>query len=242
MGIQKKSLLLRIINKLLSSSNLFVADKNLQGICFQLTNQYKYTNTKTLGKPVDQNTNPIPWFTYPAIEFLQQFDLRQKLVFEWGSGHSSLFFAKRCKEITSIEANNEWFKYISQKLADNQKIILRDSESFASAIEEFSLKYDVIVIDSLKRGECAIKALNFLNDGGVIILDNSDWYPNTSKYLKEQGNLLEVDMHGFGPINDYTWTTSFYFHRNFNYSTLENRQPSYSIAAIKNQASDDIFS
>ncbi|MCL0042054.1 hypothetical protein M1N12_03225, partial [Peptococcaceae bacterium] len=32
-------------------------------------------------------------------------------------------------------------------------------------------------------------------------------------------------MTGFGPINGYTWTTSFFFHREFNFKPLHSRQP-----------------
>ena len=60
--------------------------------------------------PVDNKDNPLPWFTYPAIEFISQFDLTDKFIFEWGSGNSSSFFAKRTKEIISIEDNEEWYK------------------------------------------------------------------------------------------------------------------------------------
>jgi len=40
-----------------------------------------------------------------------------------------------------------------------------------------------------------------------------------------QSNLIEVDMAGFGPINDYTSTTSFYFHRQFAAPPRADRQP-----------------
>ena len=48
----------------------------------------------------------------------------------------------------------------------------------------------------------------------MIIFDNSDWYPNTIDFLRENLDWIEVDFHGFSPINDYTLTTSIFINRN----------------------------
>ena len=56
---------------------------------------------------VDRDNNPIPWYTYPAIEYISQFDYTDKTVFEFGCGYSSMFWAKRAKKVISIiNANN----------------------------------------------------------------------------------------------------------------------------------------
>ena len=46
--------------------------------------------------------------------------------------------------------------------------------------------------------------------------------------------MIEVDFHGFGPINNYTWTTSIFFNRNTRLKPTDNIQPHFSIAGIKN--------
>lgn len=212
--------------------NLFPCDKNLEVLASNLDKKYGYVHAKKSQKPVNANGEPLPWFTYPAIEYLAQFDLSSKLVFEWGSGNSSLFFAERCKQITSIESDNEWYEYISKELLPNQKILFRGEESFAEAIDEYSSKFDLIIIDSLRRYECAMRSIDYLNEGGLVILDNSDWHPKTSKFLREDCDLIEVDMHGFGPINTYSWTTSFYIHRNFRFPPSNGVQPVISNAGI----------
>lgn len=68
---------------------------------------------------------------------------------------------------------------------------------------------------------------------------SADWYPNTSKLLRLRGDLIEVDMNGFGPINEYTWTTSLYFYRQFNFKSAASDQPMPSIAAIIQQSDYD---
>lgn len=222
----------KVFRKVLNQFGLFPYEKSLQGIVYNLNLKYGYTNTKVTQKPVDTNNNPLPWFTYPAIEYLSQLDLSGKRIFEWGSGNSSRFFASHCKEIVSIESNEEWYSYGKFNLLPNQKIIFCKEEIFAEAIDEEPNNFDVIIIDSLRRYDCALKAINHLNEGGMIILDNSDWNPKTSEFLRDNCDLIEIDMHGFGPINDYSWTTSLYLHRDFRFIPSGGVQPVVSRAGL----------
>ena len=59
--------------------------------------------------PVDQKFRPIPWVTYPFIDFLSGRLNRELEVFEFGSGNSTLFFAERVKQLTSVEHNKDWY-------------------------------------------------------------------------------------------------------------------------------------
>ena len=40
---------------------------------------------------IDRRGLPIPWYTYPAIDFLVQIDFSDKTVFEYGCGNSTLW-------------------------------------------------------------------------------------------------------------------------------------------------------
>ena len=90
------------------------------------------------------------------------------------------------------------------------------------------------------RYECALNVMEIINknspSGFMIILDNSDWFKNTSKYLRDELNLIEVDFHGFSPINAYTLTTSIFISRNFKFTPKNGIQPHYSLAAIKHNS------
>jgi hypothetical protein len=39
----------------------------------------------------DKNGEPVPWFTYPTIEYLNHLDLSECSVFEYGMGYSTLY-------------------------------------------------------------------------------------------------------------------------------------------------------
>lgn len=53
-----------------------------------------------------------PWITYGAREFLDGFLQPRFRVFEWGSGGSSLFFARRVAQVISVEHDANWFELV----------------------------------------------------------------------------------------------------------------------------------
>ena len=166
---------------------------------------------------IDKNGEPIPWFSYPAIEYLKSLDLSKKLVFEYGSGNSTLFWSKQTSGVTSVENNARWFGLTLKKLEfskNSQLILEKDRQRYINSININKAKYDIIVIDGEYRFECSCSAINKLKNGGVIILDNSEWFPKISSYLRRH-NLVEIDFTGFGPINPYTTTTSFFISKGF---------------------------
>jgi protein-L-isoaspartate O-methyltransferase len=182
----------------------------------------------------DGKGEPIPWFTYPAIAFIQQLDLRQKLIFEYGSGSSSAFFAARCQQIVSVEDDLDWAEKIRHQQLKNHTLLFKQgTETYAQSISEAPHSiFDVIVVDGSHRLECAQKAVAHLAENGILILDNADWYAHVAAFLRAQ-NLIQVDFHGFGPINQYTWTTSIFFTRNYHFEPLNGVQPQTPLGGLE---------
>lgn len=199
-----------------------------------LSKEYGQYQTIRRWECVDKNGKKIPWYTYPAIEYLNGLDFSQQRVFEYGSGNSSAYWAKKTKSVYSVEHDKEWYSKVKGELSENQAIELCETEeSYLSAIDRVPGKVDVIVIDGKYRDECAKLVKEHISDDGIVILDNSDWYKEASRYLRDELDLLQVDFHGFGPINDYTWTTSIFYKRTARLKPIDNIQPVYSICAIK---------
>lgn len=170
-----------------------------------------YERTLESRLPLAADGSPIPWYTYPAIEYFNQLDAKGLRVFEYGSGNSSLYWARKGADVWSVEHDPGWCETMGKRSAQLKDLLLREScESYASAISEVGGEFDVIVIDGAWRNECVRAALPFLSPEGVFILDNSDWYTDVSDFLKEVG-FFQVDFNGFGPINNYCWTTSILF-------------------------------
>lgn len=192
------------------------------------------------GELRDRDKNYLPWFTYPAIEAINNWDLSDKRVFEYGSGFSTLFWASRAQEVVSVEHDRTWYEMISKLAPDNVRLILapidkdesdpspelrQQFEAYASAIDG---RFHVIVVDGYARSrvryQCAQRALPHLDSNGLIILDNSDWLPASALFLRRAG-LIEMDFSGPVPGNNHTQTTSFFLTREFNFQPAGSRQP-----------------
>lgn len=198
-----------------------------------LNYEFGQLNSIKKRKPLDKDDQPIPWYTYPSYEYLKQFDFSEKNIFEYGSGNSSIFWAKRSKKVISIEDDKEWYQIVKINILKNQDIYFAQKrEEYVNLIGRFPINFDVIVIDGKYRYDCATKSITKLSSGGMIILDNSDWHPKSCQFLREN-DLIQVDFSGFGPINGYTWTTSIFFDRNFGFKTFETNQPVHSIGSLK---------
>ena len=222
----------------------YKAIKQSARICKVLLWDQRYFASVRDGEYRDNDGNYLPWFTFPAIEALKNWDLSNKRVFEYGSGYSTLFWAARAKEVISVEHNEAWHEKISMLAPNNTQIILspitqgeredhptpQTREQFgryAETIREYG-KFDVIVLDGYARSrmryQCARAALMQLLNNGLVILDNSDWLPATAMYLRQAG-LIEVDFSGPVPGNEFCQTTSFFFAREFDFEPTGERQP-----------------
>ena len=67
------------------------------------------------------NNNELPWMTFGAIDFLKQQAVKGMMVFEYGSGSSTLFWAKRVKQVYAIEHDLEWSEKVIKEL-DKRKL------------------------------------------------------------------------------------------------------------------------
>lgn len=204
----------------------------------------EYGQLKTIKRweCLDKNDDPIPWYTYPAIEYLSTIDFSDMSIFEYGGGNSTLWWASRAKMVVTVENDPDWYSKIQSKIKENIKIELylkTTKEDYVNFLLERSENFDVIVIDGRWRSDCAKILSKKLNkrDGFLIILDNSDWYPKTKRFLIESFDLIPIDFHGFGPINGYTWTTTVLVSRTLRLHFKESLY--YSKGAIKQLAEDD---
>lgn len=202
----------------------------LRGLLFQ----YGWLRAWWRGRPVDAAGEPLPWITYPAIDFLAQFDFRDAAIFEWGSGFSTLWWARRCKQITTVESNEPWIPYITGLLPPSVEFIqtARDVDAEVRALlDHRPIEHDVFIIDNYGsfRWRCAEVAAVNLASGGLIILDNSDQCPKACRVLRQAG-FTQVDFTGFVPGNGYAHTTSIFWRHFIGFRTLEPDQPQLSPA------------
>ncbi|NET34698.1 MAG: hypothetical protein F6K19_22175 [Cyanothece sp. SIO1E1] len=91
-----------------------------------------------MGRPLNAEMQPIPWFTYAAIDYLDTLVQHDWKVFEWGAGNSTLWWASKVQLVNSIEDNENWVAELTLALPNNASVIYRGTkEDYIHAIDQF---------------------------------------------------------------------------------------------------------
>lgn len=158
----------------------------------------------------DAKGHEIPWYTYPAIEYFSHIDFCDMNVFEFGSGNSTIWWASQAKSIVSIEDDQSWYERVNRVLQKNKHEtvkyeLIKDKSSY---VESLRHDFDIVIVDGKHRPECVDRYLSLERSGVMLVFDNSDWYPQSLEKIRCELKWIEIDFHGFGPINNYTWCTT----------------------------------
>ncbi|MDR2911388.1 MAG: hypothetical protein LBV47_08545 [Bacteroidales bacterium] len=187
---------------------------------------------------VQRNNNPLeydqPWIVYGAIQFLNNILKPNMTVWEYGSGSSTLYFARRVKQVFSIENNPEWFAYLTTVI-DNQKVnnVTRQLiENQPTAPDKYFSKFDntcfenyvrsidtmnnsgldIVLVDGRARTACILHAMRKVKQGGWLIVDNSDrdYYFNGNRELFDPAKWEATHFVGAVPYTFSFSKTSFF--------------------------------
>lgn len=174
-----------------------------------------WVETRARNLALDASGAAIPWFTYPAIGFLERRVKAEWRILEFGAGMGTVWWNRVANHVLSLEHEVGWFTRIS---ADCPGVIKTNSASagdyFRPALDTGT--YDVIVVDGLFRKECLAIAPSLLNESGFIVLDDAE----RPEYETAIGSLLDrgfraVEFRGPQPVSKRPGcTTIFYRDRN----------------------------
>jgi hypothetical protein len=127
-----------------------------------------------------------PWLTQQVNEILQSWLRKTDVGLEWGSGRSTIWFARRVANLTSVEHDPSWYGKVKTKLSKcgmtNTKFYLYEippncgsgqSNPYVSIADSFpGNSLDFALIDGRLRSECALGVLKRIKTGGLLIIDN----------------------------------------------------------------------
>lgn len=140
-----------------------------------------------------------PWLTEIANMILSTYLRPTDHGIEFGSGRSTLWFARHVKSLTSVEHDKQWHESVSKQLKqmriENVRYFLREPDiletipiewdekgidsSYVKVIDEFEDdSLDFSFVDGVYRGPCALKSVKKIRPGGFIVIDNAHfWLP-----------------------------------------------------------------
>ena len=176
-----------------------------------------WPQSRRMRLPVGSALQPLPWYTYPAIRFLEPRVPQSARVFEYGMGNSTRWWSERAASVECCEHDEAWFKRISSSLPPNVSSYLHPtrSDAYIHAAAHAAAEIDILVIDGRRRVSCARNSLGRLSASGVVVWDNSDrsYYAPGYVHLIENGFAGRLDFWGMGPINVVEWCTSVFYKR-----------------------------
>ena len=163
---------------------------------------------------VDRQGEPIPWYTYPCIEFLNHRDFSNASVLEFGGGQSTIWWGRRAKRVLCLEDNAEWLGGLRQRVSPAVELRQASMASPQACVDSINeavqdQRFDVVVIDGLWRDHLISIAARVVSDTGIIICDNSEGYGFQQRFSGY--DFMRVDFYGYVPGLVQPHCTSIYF-------------------------------
>ena len=196
--------------------------KNIQFFKFYLSNPWRIVQ-QIRYKSFLKNNPGVPWMAPKVIDFLATVIDQKSVMLEWGSGGSTAWFAKRAKNVLSIENNKKWYDRVSRSLKENkisnvdyryieaddsiqQDVFLREGKvpEYVSVIHGYEENFfDLVVVDGSHRNICINQAPKYIRPGGYLVLDNSNWMSSEKWGIPKGWDL--VSHHDFGVSCTSVW-------------------------------------
>lgn len=134
--------------------------------------------------------------------------------FEWGSGRSTIFFARRVGSLISVEHDESWHHEVQSRLqreglankvdyrlipAPGGQLDEPKDSPYAMAIDAVpDRSLDFVIVDGQMRLRCAERALDKLKPMGLLVIDGANRYiPNAF-----EGSHLTLRVWRDEPLNE----------------------------------------
>ena len=178
-----------------------------------------------------------PWITFAARRFLDGIVGPRSAVFEFGTGGSTLYFARRAASLISVEHDPAWAETVraaisAARLDRSWRLLLvapeagsggdpadpaahhssdgRSFRAYASAIDACADEsLDVVSVDGRARPSCVAHARTKIKPGGYLLLDDSE-RPHYRRAMELLRGWERRDCFGPAPYLRMFWQTTFF--------------------------------
>jgi hypothetical protein len=157
-------------------------------------------------KALNKHGRPIPWYTYPAVDYIARLDVAGCRVLEFGGGQSTLWWAERAKKVVTVELDAGWRSHLIRLVDGRVEVVTVAPEG----------PFDIVIIDGGERLTAARRTLEVIAEEGLVIQDNSDGYwGERGTYpildLFEARGFSRVDFRGYAAGTRRIGCTSLFF-------------------------------
>jgi predicted O-methyltransferase YrrM len=137
-------------------------------IDLSLTNEWQHRDPET--------GLVFPWYVKSFLDELVTWELKDKVVFEYGAGASTVWWASHCKKLYAVESSKKYFDAVASRVGHWARIAHEtELERYVKSSYQWCKEFDIIIIDGEPiewRDACVQPALDCLKPGGKLIFDN----------------------------------------------------------------------
>jgi len=145
--------------------------------------------------------NYLPRLNLQTVEFLKKIITSDSLVFETGSGSSTIWFGMQAKKVVALESDRSWYErvrgFIKKENLQNVKLYF-DSDYPKKQFKEILanediIEYDIVLHDGPFSAGLRISAMIFIHlfvkAGGYLVVDDTH-DQRCAKGIKEHFDIL----------------------------------------------------
>ena len=193
--------------------------------------QYGYYRSAFRKSVVDADGDAAPWLTFPLVAYLSSRSFDGRSVLEFGSGQSSIWWARRARRVLALETESEWSARVRAAAPDNLEVA--DVPLEYATVDEFATdvraltkgeRFDVVVVDGGDRIKAMMAAPEFVTDDGFVVVDDLDLFRTQPDWADAVEALRKA---GFGCIDFHGMAVGAPFTRRSRCSSIFVRSSSF---------------
>jgi hypothetical protein len=145
----------------------------------------------------------LPWLTFDAIRYLDRNVHAGQRVFEFGSGHSTLYWADKGVQLVSVEDDPQWFGMVREATRGFGQVevgLATGEADYLDRLRQAPGDFDAILVDGSHRKGCIAAAIDRVRPGGLLIVDNTDWHWFRNADALVPADWQKMEMPGFAPF------------------------------------------
>lgn len=163
--------------------------------------------------PQLRDGTPIPWVTHSFLDYVSRLNLKNMKMIEFGSGNSTIFFAKRVRDLVSYEHDLTYISLLRNQYNYRGKIIHVDHQ-YAGVLSDFEA--DIVFIDGLDRNGLLKTLLKFISSNSqnipqIVMIDNPDFIDQNILSELVNSGFMRIDFYGFVSANFNEGISSLFF-------------------------------
>ena len=157
-----------------------------------------------------------PMLSLPFLDWFESYDFSAFNLIEFGSGNSTNYFAEKVKNVISFETDLYYFNSLKPNLLNNVDYKFIESDDLTT--KQLDIVIDektIIFVDCAANRFLTTKNIFKLKLPNIFILDNSERYKNTCKYIYSKG-YTEIPFWGIRLEEPEEACTSVFIKNTFN--------------------------